>query len=460
MNKNILIVDDETELAATIKEYLEDTPYKVEICNSVEEALKIINGSASALDLILSDIKMPGQSGLDFFTHYKKNIDLDNITPFILMTGYADIISVENAFKIGVDELIAKPFDLEAVKLVIDYLLDSHSARGADYDKYFSVPIEDFMLSRNSDYTFYLKIDEKYTRVTKSGQEFTQQRLENFARKGVSYIYLNSTDFAKYTDLQFAIAKVVSQRPLDIAKKTKVMNHLMSAVSQNSILNKIDKSFVDKSLNAFEAYTQVSMNNSQLANIINYLVVENPDLSQICTLRAIIASTVLAAWKWNSPKIQSRIILSALLSDVGLKDHPNLMQKKRYEYSGEEVKLYEQHPFKSFQILNQIPGMPEEILHVALQHHENAAGLGFPQKLSRNKTHAFSKVIYGVSEFVDTLQQQDDPSDIQKALDHIYSIQTKIVSEQVLKTLYIIFKAKLPKQLEGLLLPTETTRVV
>jgi HD-GYP domain-containing protein (c-di-GMP phosphodiesterase class II) len=278
-------------------------------------------------------------------------------------------------------------------------------------------------------------------------------------RKGVTHVHLNSSDFAKYTDLQFAIAKVVSQRPIDIAKKTKVMNHLISSVSQNSILNKIDKVFIDRSLNAFQAYAQVSMNNSQMANLMNYLVLENPELSHLCTLRAIIASSVLAAWKWNSPKVQSRIILSALLSDVGLRDHPGLLRKKRFEYTGEETKLYEQHPFKSFQILNQIPGMPEEILHVALQHHENAAGLGFPQKLTRNKTHAFSKVIHGVSELVETLQQQEDPSDVQKALDQIHAIQTKIVSEQVLKTLYIIFKAKLPKQLEGLLLPTETTRV-
>jgi response regulator RpfG family c-di-GMP phosphodiesterase len=457
MSNTILIVDDEVEIASAVQDYLTQQGYIVLVATGPKEALEIIG--KNTISLIVSDIKMAGGTGIDLFHEYKQKIDIENKTPFVLMTGYADTISVQNAFAIGVDELISKPFDLEAVRLVIDYLLDSKRAIGADQDKYFSIPIEDFMLSKTSDYTVFLRVDDKYVRVTKSGQDFTSQRLENFARKGVTHIYLNANDFAKYTDLQFAISKIIHSRPLDITKKTKIMNQLMSSVSQSSLLNKIDKNFLEKSVNAFEAYTTVSLNNSQINNILAYLMLENPDLAQQSTLKAIISCSVASAWKWNSPKVQSRIILSALLSDVGLKDLHQLMQKKRFEYTAEEVKTYEQHPFTSYQILNQIEHIPEEILFVALQHHENSAGLGFPQKLVRSKTHAFSKLIHAVGEFVETLLQQEDPSNIQQALDHIYNIQGKIVSEQVIKTLYIIFKAKLPKPLEGLLLPTETTRV-
>lgn len=460
MKKTILIVEDETELALTIQEYLQtDEHYATFAAADVSQALRYLNDPKNKVDLILSDIRLPGDSGLDLFAHYKKEIDIENLVPFVLMTGHADIISVQNAFKVGVDELIAKPFDLEAVKLVIDYLLENDKNHGTEKEQYFCVPIDDFILSKKSDYTVYLKVANKYARVTKSGQDFTPQRLENFAKKGVTHIYLNSSDFAKYTDMQFVIAKAVATRPMDIVKKAKVMNHLMSSISQNSIVNKIDRQFVDKSLNAFESYTQAAMNNAQVLNIMSFLTQAEHDLSQVCTLRSVLASTVLSAWKWNSPKIQSRMILASLLCDVGLKDHPELLKKKRFEYSPEEVKLYEQHPFNSYQILSQIDGVPEEVLFVALQHHENAAGFGFPQKLPRSKTHAFSKVVHGVGEFVETLLQQDDPSQVQQALEHMFSIQNKIVSEQVLKTLYMIFNVKVPRQIEGLLLPTETTRI-
>lgn len=460
MKKSILIVEDENELALTIQEYLQaDKNYQALISNDVSQALQYLSQPQNKVDLILSDIRLPGDSGLDLFANYKKEIDTENLVPFVLMTGHADIISVQNAFKIGVDELIAKPFDLEAVKLVIDYLLENDSAHGTEKEQYFSVPIDDFILSKKSDYTVYLKVANKYARVTKSGQDFTPQRLENFAKKGVTHIYLSSDDFAKYTDLQFTLAKAVATRPLDAVKKVKVMNHLMTSISQNSIVNKIDSTFIDKSINAFESYTKVSMNNIQILNIMGFLTQDEHDLSQVCTLRSVLASAVLNTWKWNSPKVQSRIILASLLCDIGLKDYPELLQKKRYEYTPEEVKLYERHPLNSYQILSQIHGIPEEVLFVALQHHENSAGLGFPQKLPRSKTHAFSKVVHGVGEFVDTLLQQDDPTNIEQALEHMFSIQNKIISEQVLKTLYILFNVKVPRQIDGLLLPTETTRI-
>jgi hypothetical protein len=54
----------------------------------------------------------------------------------------------------------------------------------------------------------------------------------------------------------------------------------------------------------------------------------------------------------------------------------------------------------------------------------------------------------------------DDRSNIKKALDQIHSIQGKTVSEQVLKSLYLLFNIEPPKNLNALLLPTDTTRVI
>ncbi len=59
---------------------------------------------------------------------------------------------------------------------------------------------------------------------------------------------------------------------------------------------------------------------------------------------------------------------------------------------------------------------------MALQHHENAAGLGFPQKLPRSKAHAYSKLVRGVGEFLDTLYVHKDPSMIQETLDQLFTV--------------------------------------
>lgn len=458
MSHTILVVEDEIEVALSLREHLIEQSYDVILAHNVEDAFNLIN--KNKVSLILSDIRMPGKSGLDFFQEYKEKIDTENNTPFVLMTGFADIISVQNAFKIGVDELIAKPFDLEAIALVIDYLLDSDRSFGAERESFFSVPIEEFILSKTSDYNIFLKVGDKHVRVTKSGQDFTQQRLENFAKKGATHIYLGTTDFAKYTDLQFALASVLTKRPMEEAKKVRIMNQLISSISQSSVANQLDKKYLTQSLQAFEAYTQVALNHSQLNSILNAINSDNHDLAEQSSLKAILASSIANLWKWNSPKVQSRIILSALLADIGLKDSKHLLTKKRFEFTPEEVKQYEQHPITSFEILRQIENIPEEILQVAIQHHENAAGLGFPQKLVRSKIHSYSKLIHGITVFIDTITIQEDKTNVKKVLDLIYRIQGKTVSEQVLKSLYIIFELEPPKNLSALLLPTDTTRVI
>lgn len=458
MNNTILIVDDEAELGQILSEYLESINYKSLLAKNADDALKLIQ--TNKIGVIISDVQMPNKSGIDLYKEFKEKVDIKNEIPFVLMTGYADVISVQKAFEMGVNELIAKPFDLEAVGLVVDYLLGKETAYGSPNDKYFSVPIQEIILSKSSDFSLYLKMHDKYLRVTKSGQEFTSLRLENFSKKGATHIYLNTTDFAKYTDLQFAIAGTIGKRPIEEVKKARIMNQLMSSISQSSVAIQLDKKYMTQSIQAFEAYTQVALSQSQLNTIMASITSSSPDMTEQSSLRAIISSSVAALWKWTSPKVQSRIILSALLADIGLKDYHYLLSKKKFDYTPEESKIFEQHPITSYEILKQIDGIPEEILLVAIQHHENAAGLGFPQKLPRTKIHAYSKLVHGVGLFVECIVAQDDRSDIKKVLDQIYRVQGKTVSEQVCKSLYLLFKLEIPKELDQVLLPSETNRVV
>lgn len=456
--KNLLIVDDEVEIANSLKEYLTDKGFNVFTCHAAAEAYACYQEHQP--DLILSDIKMPGGSGIDLFNQCSKAISNNTPkVPFVLMTSYSDIIGVEKAFNMGVSELIAKPFDLESLNMVLNYLLDLDSSIGSQAEKYYAVNIDEFIHSSNYNFDIYLKIAEKFVLVTKSGQEFAEQRLQNYARKGVQNIYLNSNGFAQYADLQFAIAKSLNKRPMDLARKTKLMKHLMSSLGQTAILQGIESKSLNSAISAFESYTQVALNNSQLSLVLNQLHTTSPSIVEKSAVRAMLSSMVTGVWRWNSPKYQSRLILSALMCDVSLKNYPDLLQKKLYEYSANERQQYEQHPIESYKILSQIPDMPDEISTVAIQHHENSAGLGFPQKTLRNKLHSYSVIIHCIDEFIETCYNLPDPTNVGAALDMLYKNQGKLINLQVIKTLYMVFGLKLPKELEGHLLPHQTSRL-
>ncbi len=452
----IMVIDDEIEIADILSEYLKNLGHDVVSFTKPLDAFLSLEKSPE-IELVISDIKMPEMTGIDLFQKYRSN--QNNKARFILMTGHADLMNVQLAYTLGVEELLAKPFDFDVLKLVVNYLLENVDSFGNQNDKYFSIPIEDLMVSSQSQYNLYLKINNKYVCVTKTGQEFTTQRLKNLAQKQVKYIYLSSTDYSKYTDMQFAIAVSMKTRPIDNAKKTKAFNHLISTVSKNATLNQLDKDSLQKAINAFECYTQMAFNNSHMADILITISSDYPDLAEKSSMLSAICSSVADLWKWTSPRIQSRIVLGALLCDIGLKDYTHLHHKKRIQYTKEELVEFEEHSMRSYKMLSEIGDLPEEILQIALQHHENGIGTGFPQKLIRSKVHSFSKLVHGVSEFVDTLYHQKDKGNIKAALDHMFALQRKIVSEQVLKSLYILFNLPVPRELEGLLLPDKSGRL-
>lgn len=455
----ILLIDDDQDLLTCIKEFLELNQFEVISCDKSTDAAAYFNNPDCGIRLILSDIKMPHKDGLELYSDFKKSPLYQSAVPYVLMTGHLDIIGVENAYKLGVDELVAKPFDLDTLRLVINYLLKRDQAFGADSDKYFPVRVEDFLHSRNNTLNIYIKLNDKYILITKSGQEFTQQRLAHFASKGLKLIYLNNQDFVKYTDMQFLLAKSASQRPLDAARKAKIMSQLVGSVSRGVLAHNLSKETFGHALTSFEAFTQMSLQHAEIEKILSQLIQSSGDLSERCSQTALLSSMVASAWGWTSGKVQSRIILSALFCDIGLRDCAHLITKRRIDFTADERQMYEQHPFNSFNALKQISDIPAEIALVALEHHENALGLGFPQKLNRTKIHSYSKIVHCVIEFLETLYFQVDQNDIQGALDQMYNTQGKFISLQVLKTLYKVFNAQMPKGLAELPLPNETLRV-
>jgi CheY-like chemotaxis protein len=114
--KTLLVVDDEADLRDIVASELEFMGATVFQAENVAVAQRILG--QHRVDLIVSDIRMPGATGIDLLDFVKSR---DVNAPLILITGFADI-TTEDAFNKGAEALIHKPFKLEdLIKLVTRY---------------------------------------------------------------------------------------------------------------------------------------------------------------------------------------------------------------------------------------------------------------------------------------------------------------------------------------------------
>ena len=107
---NVWIIDDEESIRTICTSALEDL-FNVESFSSASEALLALNSNKP--DLIITDIKMPGMSGLEFLNKVSEKFpDL----PTIIITAHANIDNALSAYKGGAFEYLTKPFDINEIR--------------------------------------------------------------------------------------------------------------------------------------------------------------------------------------------------------------------------------------------------------------------------------------------------------------------------------------------------------
>ncbi|HEB70586.1 MAG TPA: sigma-54-dependent Fis family transcriptional regulator [Desulfobulbus sp.] len=104
----ILVVDDEPNYLIVLAELLRDEDYEVFTADSATAALPIVRDTD--LDLVLSDMKMPGMDGIAFM---KKIKEFNKNLPVILITAYAEVEKAVEAMHLGAFTYLAKPFSNE-----------------------------------------------------------------------------------------------------------------------------------------------------------------------------------------------------------------------------------------------------------------------------------------------------------------------------------------------------------
>jgi len=117
--EKILVVDDEELIIQLLSDYLTDLGYQVDVAYSSEEVLDKMNNSFD-FDLVLSDINLPGKSGIELLRIIR---ELKTDIPVVLLTGLKTLDNAISAVKNGAADYITKPFELKSVRQVVERIL-------------------------------------------------------------------------------------------------------------------------------------------------------------------------------------------------------------------------------------------------------------------------------------------------------------------------------------------------
>lgn len=117
---HVLVVDDQEVMGEICSEILESLGYRLSIAASGMEALGVLE--REHVHVVLTDLRMPGMSGMELLEKVKSRSPR---TEVLIMTAYGTVTSAVQAMKLGAYDYLAKPFNPEELKLLLEQLVQS-----------------------------------------------------------------------------------------------------------------------------------------------------------------------------------------------------------------------------------------------------------------------------------------------------------------------------------------------
>src|SRR4249919_4033420 len=120
----VLVVDDEDALREVLSLRIADWGFDVRTAADVPEGERELDRRRP--DLVLCDVVMPGESGLEFLKRIKRN---DERLPVVMMTAHGDVDGAVDAMKAGASDFLTKPLDYIVLRALIETLADEARQR-------------------------------------------------------------------------------------------------------------------------------------------------------------------------------------------------------------------------------------------------------------------------------------------------------------------------------------------
>jgi len=422
----ILVVEDDEQFRQSVCALLKKKGLEIIEASSGKVGRDIL--SIQDVDIVLTDVQMPGISGVELLEWSKQNKPV----PFIMMTGFSMLLETKSAFELGAKEFLTKPFKTQELFAVIDRILNLKAdeqppekpAQDIDFCR---VSIDDFVSRQTVDFAVYIRLfDDKYVKIAHQGDGIPVDRLEHYKTKGLKYLYIPREDFGKLVDFTLVLANAIKDAPgIDAAKKAKFLKYTGEILLEKAFVDGVDKkSFTDA--NQFMGVMLETLADSPEQLDLLSLLSEHSNAIYAHSLGvAMHCHMVATQLEYESSQTLFKLCTAGIYHDIGKKEiDAKILEKPRALLSSDERKQVETHVTRGQEILNSIRGIPEDVVQLVYEHHEDLAEQGYPNRKPKKDLHPLSRVLLTVNIFVEYALKTPSNKGMEgfKAIEHIERI--------------------------------------
>lgn len=408
--KRVLIVEDDEILRHGMRLILEaGAGYQVEEAANGREGKECLE--QGIFDLVVSDVEMPVMDGVQLLDFVKRNGN----SRFLMISEVSHALQFRQAISLGADYFLNKPFSKDDFLSAVQSALNpaqGEQARSVEAD-FVPVPLTDFITGSILRVDLFVRLsDRKFLKIGNKGGTFSQERALAYQAKGVRWFYMMKADFAAYVGFNINIAQMVhSTERIEYARKIRVTMHVTETLIAQLRRSGLNRGQLENASNVVMNAVELITSNPSTLKLLQSMETSGTLPAHSITV-GIWACLIARQMKWDGHSTYFKLAICALFHDVGEKELDAEMQNKaRFEMSKQDRKIHEGHVLRGRDILQSVPGMPEDAALVALQHHELCSGGGYPYGMKRHQIHPFARLI-SLADAVCDLLKGSDPEKI------------------------------------------------
>lgn len=268
------------------------------------------------------------------------------------------------------------------------------------------IPIHEFVTGVSLPVDIYIRLgEEKFVIVAKAATHSDMDQFKNYQNREVSYVWVQKKEYYKLAHQTITIAGIaLSKRDLADAQKTTLVSYAARSMFRQLEHLGMDLEIYNNAKQTTEALIGLVESHKLLSSMLNSLAALSDQLVAHSVGVSVLSVMIAQNMGFQKKATLEKVAMGGLLHDIGLKTLPSdLVLKPLAMMTAEEIQNYETHSFKGMQMLQSLGIVPDDIVSIIYEHHENSIGQGFPQRIRDVKMHPLAKIVALADAYADLI---------------------------------------------------------